>query len=189
MAVRSNSNDKFRPTIVSSSESTSLVAQKMLEKSKLQNQLMLNLEQKSLFNKRSVLSDLSQLELTDFPMLNLTELREITLGSYQLRRAPNYLREHVSEEGDYTLPDVRDETGLLKVKNQSRHTQSTLHMVWVKYSSALSSDGEKMNGTALVGRRLWCICLTTANQQKNINVFVFEYHFNTSIFSVCLQDK
>ena len=78
----------FRPPIVSSSESASLVAQKMLEKSKFPNQLMLYVEQKSLFNKRSVLSNLSQLELTDFPMLDLTELREITLDVYQLCQAP-----------------------------------------------------------------------------------------------------
>ena len=103
----------------------------MLEKSKLPNQLMLYLEQKSLFNKRSVLSNLSQLELTDFPTLNLTELREITLGVYQLCQAPNYSREHVSEEGDYIFSAVSDETGLLKVKIQSRHTQSTLHTVSV----------------------------------------------------------
>ena len=157
--------NKFRPPIVSSSESASLVAQKMLEKSKLPNQLMLYLEQNSLFNKRSVLSNLSQLELTDFPTINLTELREITLGVYQLCQAPNYSREHVSEEGDYIFSAVSDETGLLKVKIQSRHTQSTLHTVWVKYS-AQSSDGEKINGwycTCKVGARVVGCCAHVAS--------------------------
>ena len=156
---------KFRPPIVSSSESASLLAQKMLERSKLPNQLMLYLEQKSLFNKRSVLSNLCQLELNDFPMLNLTELREITLGVYQLCQAPNYSREHISQEGDYIFSAVNDEPGLLKVKIQSRHTQSTLHTVWVKYS-AQSSDSEKVNGwycTCKVGARVVGCCAHVAS--------------------------
>ena len=157
--------NKFRPPIVSSSESASLVAQKMLQKSKLPNQLLLYLEQKSLLNKRSVLSNLSQLELTDFPTLNLTELREITLGVYQLSQAPNYSREHVNEEGDYIFSAVNDETGLLKVKIQSRHTQATLHTVWIKYT-ALSRDGEKISGwycTCKVGARVVGCCAHVAS--------------------------
>ena len=71
--------NKFRPLIESSSESASLFAQKMLERSKLPNQLMSYLEQKSIFNKRSVLSNLCHLELKYFPTFNLTDCVRLLL--------------------------------------------------------------------------------------------------------------
>ena len=156
--------NKFRPPIVHSGEYASLIAQKMLEKAKLPNQLLIYLERKCLLNKWSVFTDHCQFELDDFPTLNITELREITLGVYQLKQAPNYSREHVSEEGDYTFAAVRDEPCLVRVKIQSRHTQATLHTVWVRYSS--SDDSEKIGGwycTCKVGTRVVGCCAHVAS--------------------------
>ena len=156
--------NKFRPLKVNSGEYASLVAQKMLEKAKPPNQLLIYLEGKCSLTKRSVFTDLCQFELDDFPTLNITELRKITLGVNQLKQAPNYSREHVSEEGDYTFAAVRDEPCLLRVKLLSRHTQAILHKVWVRYSS--SDDNENIGGwycTCKVGTRVVGYCAHVAS--------------------------
>jgi hypothetical protein len=53
----------------------------------MDNELKIYLEQNNLITKRSInYSPIESTDLTDFPELSLDELREITMGVYQMNR-------------------------------------------------------------------------------------------------------
>ena len=150
--------NKYRSVLIDVNKGSEL-AQKMLQKSKERNKLLSYLENKKLLQKRTCYAPIGAADeiLADFPIISLDELREITMGVYQLKLAPNYSREHQSEEGDYELLVHKENATLLKVKIQSRHTNSCQHSVWIEYNSL---DGENpidgwyctcKNGARVVG--------------------------------------
>ncbi|CAC5382290.1 unnamed protein product [Mytilus coruscus] len=73
-------------------------------------------------------------ELADFPVLSMDKLREITMGVYQLKQAPNYVREHEGEDGKFELYVCKIKENLLKIKIQSRHSNKLSHTVFISYS-------------------------------------------------------
>ena len=69
----------------------------------MDNELKIYLEQNNLITKRSNYSPIESTYLTDFPELSLDELREITIDVYQMKQAPCYTNEHLTEDGLYEL--------------------------------------------------------------------------------------
>ncbi|VDH95598.1 Hypothetical predicted protein [Mytilus galloprovincialis] len=67
----------------------------MLEKCKKGNAIQKMVTEEGLLTKRTIykLVDASNVldELADFPVLSMDKLREITMGVYQLKQAPNYV--------------------------------------------------------------------------------------------------
>jgi hypothetical protein len=74
-------------------------------------------------------------DLTDFPVLTMDDLRDLTMGVYQLKQAPKYTREHI--EPEYELFLVKDDSNLIKCKIQSRYTNSAVHTLWVAAQAML----------------------------------------------------
>jgi hypothetical protein len=69
----------------------------------------------------------------EFPRLSIDQLRELTLGVYQLKQARSYTQEHFSQDGSYELLLHKQCEGVLRVKIQSRHTQSKSYNLWIGY--------------------------------------------------------
>lgn len=67
-----------------------------------------------------------------FPKLNLQEIRDITMGVYQLKLAPRYTESHINYE-NYTLQICKDRPNLLRVKLSSRHSSSKAYSLWIEY--------------------------------------------------------
>ena len=132
--------NKYRSSLIDVSKGSEL-AQKMLQKSNEGNKLQSFLEEKNLLQKRTCYTPIKAADkiLTDFPVMSLDDLRSITMGVYQLKQAPSYSREHLSEEGQYDLLVHKENPSVLKIKIQSRHTNSCQHSVWIEYNT---SDGE-----------------------------------------------
>ena len=111
------------------------LAQQMLEKSRQNNNIKTMVEEENLMRKRTVYQTVNSFDLTDFPVLTLDDLRELTMGIYQIKQAPLYTREHLAEEsGLYELHLVRDKPNLIRCKIQSRHTNSAVHTLWIEYN-------------------------------------------------------
>jgi hypothetical protein len=77
---------------------------------------------------------INSFDLTDFPVLTMDELRDLTMRVYQLKQAPQYAREHI--EPEYELFLVKNDPNLIRCKIQSRHTNSAVHTLWVEFSSS-----------------------------------------------------
>ena len=123
----------FRPQTLSIDASSNEIANEMLRKANMDNELKIYLEQNNLITKRSNYSPIECADLTDFPELSIDELREITMGVYQIKQAPCYTNEHLTEDGLYELLLFKEAIGIIKVKIQSRHSKNVTHILWIQY--------------------------------------------------------
>lgn len=88
----------------------------------------------------------------DFPKLEWEDLKKMTLGSYQLRIAERYNKEHLNSSGQYGILLHRDSPDIIRGQIQSRFQRSKTHSCWVKYSPGVDGlDGIK---------GLYCSCKT-----------------------------
>ena len=65
---------------------------------------------------------IDETDLSDFPQLTESELRDKTMGVYQPEQADSYTEEHISDTGQYKIMVHKKEAGIRKAKIQSRHT-------------------------------------------------------------------
>ncbi|CAC5365558.1 unnamed protein product [Mytilus coruscus] len=72
--------------------------------------------------------------MLDFPKLTLKEIRDITMGVYQLKLAARYTESHINDD-NYTLQVCKDRPNLLRVKLSSRHLSSKTYSLWIEYSN------------------------------------------------------
>jgi len=51
---------------------------------------------------------MEQQSQTDFPRLSIEDIKYLTLGTYQIKQALKYTREHVSKTGNYEFQVCQD---------------------------------------------------------------------------------
>lgn len=155
--------NRFRSTFSPTENSDTLdqLTLTMLQKSKEPNRLLQYLQENELLNKRTVYTELKDCDhiLHNFPKLSLDDLRNITLGVYQLKQAASYTKEHLTDCGLYELFVHKEQSNILKVKIQSRHVRSTIHTLWLQFDS--SNKQEPIQGwycTCKAGARVVGCC-------------------------------
>lgn len=181
--------NKYRaPLNTGDAESDQLLGAKMKHLAKQKNTLIERIENENLARRTG---DWKKMDADDavpnFPTMTEEELRNITLGVYQLKMARGYAQEHLNEEGDYAIVVNVDVPNILRVAIQSRHTSSKKYMVWIEYGEVLVTAwycqcraGARVVGTCahvstviwylsharhtgnLVGVRNWCSSLEDA---------------------------
>ena len=73
--------------------------------------------------------------LQDFPRLTMQDLQRITIGVYQLKQAASYTRKHLNEDRDYILYTHKEDSGIIRIKIQSRHINSKQYQLWIQYET------------------------------------------------------
>ncbi|CAF1193920.1 unnamed protein product [Didymodactylos carnosus] len=63
--------------------------------------------------------------LSDFPLLSMEQLNDLTFGIFQLKQAKSYTIEHLSADGQYVVKVGKQRPDLIKAKIQSRHKNLT----------------------------------------------------------------
>ncbi|XP_052695575.1 uncharacterized protein LOC128173959 [Crassostrea angulata] len=94
--------NKYRPPLSSGDEENGLqTAAKMRHLSTQTNLLQIEVESNNLQKKRYVWRkiDDENIDIPDFPQYTEEEIRELTLGVYQVKLAKHYTQEHMSQEG------------------------------------------------------------------------------------------
>ena len=76
----------------------------------------------------------------EFPVLSKAELQMLTFGTYQLKQAKSYTREHLSNDGDYNINIHNQAPGLLRIRIQSRHINAKRYFCWVEYRTANADE-------------------------------------------------
>lgn len=78
--------------------------------------------------------DEADADLDDFPRYTEDEVRELTLGVYQVKLAKHYSAEHTNQDGTYEIWIDKQLPGLLVSKLQSRHISNCRYQCWIRYS-------------------------------------------------------
>ena len=124
----------FRPPLISTDESDAELARDMLRKAEeKRNHLFCRVERGHLSSrgKWTVLD--SEEAVPEFPKLTQADLRALTFGTYQLKQAKSYTKEHMSEEGDYDIEVHNQAPGMLRGRIQSRHINAKRYFCWIEY--------------------------------------------------------
>ena len=126
--------NKYMPPLSSpaSVEQDQAVAAKMLTQCGKVNALKEMIEEKKLPKRGKCWKSAEDMPLEDFPKMTEEQLRELTLGVYQLRLSPSYIQEHL--DGNCDINFFAEDPYLLCVKMQSRHVSSRAYMLWIKYT-------------------------------------------------------
>ena len=126
-------NKFMKPLVSCNEESETLLGCKMLVLSKQNNLLMENVKSNGWDKMRANWKVINDVSLS-FPCLDEEDLRNITLGVYQLKLAKSYSEEHLNPEGEYQVFVSGIKEGLLMGKIQSRHTSQKQYKLWVEYN-------------------------------------------------------
>ena len=110
-----------------------LTARRMLDRVSKTNELQQLVEENHLERRSAQWESADECQISDFPKLDDTMLRLLTLGTYQLKMSSSYIQEFVG--GDCIIQLFRENDGLLRVRLQSRHVSSKTYLVWIKYDS------------------------------------------------------
>lgn len=125
--------NKYRaPLSYGEVESDDILGCKMMYLAKQINQLQEHIENSNIAARRSKWQKVDESDLM-FPMMTEEELRNITLGVYQLKLARSYSQEHMIEEGGYEVYVCKVEENIISAKIQSRHTSSKSHQLWIRF--------------------------------------------------------
>lgn len=173
-------NEFFRPPTPDSDEP--FIAQLMKSQLTKENALRKLVDEKNLERVTTQFEKLNAEELSEFPRLEIEDLKYLTLGSYQLKQSLGYYSEHISKHGVFLVEKHKEISGLIRCKLQSRHSNRSTYTAFVKYES--SAEGRESitgytcqckNGLRTVGM---CSHVTTIiwylghgrYQQRNYNV-------------------
>lgn len=114
-----------------------LTAARLISMSRRENLLQARVEEEGLdhLTKSSGWALLSEPGVVpDFPKLDESDLRTLTVGVYQLKLAPSYVQEHLDEHGNFDIFVREQSPGLLCIKIQSRHMSAIRYKCWVGYN-------------------------------------------------------
>ena len=114
----------------------------------------------------------------DFPQYTEEDIRELTLGVYQLKLAKSYTQEHLNENGEYDIFVSDEDPSLLCAKIQSRHISAKKRMCWIGHENGHISSwyckcksGARVVGTcAHVTSVIWYLAFArhTGNDSKGV---------------------
>ena len=66
---------------------------------------------------------------------NVSRPANLTFGSYQLKQAKFYTKEHMSEEGNYNIDVHAQAPGMPRCRIQSRHINAKRYFCWIEYNT------------------------------------------------------
>lgn len=140
----------FKPPLANHDPKGVNIAKEMLQRSKLENHVKLIVEENNLLRRKSSYKNITEENenINDFPKLSLDDLRQLTLGVYQLKQAPYYTAEHMVDDGLYSLLLCKELANLIRVKIQYRHSNCTNGIIYG--SNILQSIQQLQDGTAHV---------------------------------------
>ena len=131
--------NRYKPSLVSCTTDDEAIGLKMLALAKKPNNLETRIVNENLNQKKTIWSKLDSADTAlDFPILSENDIRNLTLGIYQLKQAKSYTYEHINESGDYSVSVSNIIPGLLRAQLQSRHVSSKKYFVYVQYDNCLN---------------------------------------------------
>uniref|UniRef100_A0A6P7FY48 Uncharacterized protein LOC114333950 n=1 Tax=Diabrotica virgifera virgifera TaxID=50390 RepID=A0A6P7FY48_DIAVI len=91
--------------------------------------------------------NLDELILPEFPILSLQQIRDLTIGIYQVKLAPSYIQDKLQRENieHFTFQTLLEEQGLFRARIYSRFRQATKHQLWIAFQPLhLENDGDNI---------------------------------------------
>jgi len=124
----------FSPPLFTETPFNEKVAELVASHVDEENTLMSRVLEENWRQKRVVWENADEDSVLGFPSMTEEDLKEITLGTYQIAMGLRYNHQHYSNTGSYTFQIHKEEIGIIRVKMQSRFSKATHHFVWIQFS-------------------------------------------------------
>lgn len=110
-------------------------AENLLERSREENRLKVTVENENLLRRHGRFVSLENNHIPDFPRLTLEYLRDLTVGTYQLKLAPSYIQDTTQRERNDDLQiDVANQlANTIRLRIWSRFQNRVKHQIWIEY--------------------------------------------------------
>lgn len=150
--------NKYHP-MIQMQDATIDLARSMLEKRNEVNIVQARVEFEGLGTRRGQWTPLEEVDLPLFPRLTLDQLRQFTIGSFQIRLAPSYIQDNAQAEREAQFQvDLLHEPGFIRVRMYSRFRNATRHQLWISYIE--NGEREALEDHPLQGH--YCTCQSGA---------------------------
>ena len=188
--------NKYFPPLVQPTDFHDLITEKIASHSANTNALKEEVERLGLRRMTPSWRKATPSSVPDFPQLSWQDLKEITLGTFQLKMAKLYNADHLKAGDEFGIFLHRATTQILRVQIRSRFRRSHSYPVWVRYSPRVNGVAgiEGVYCGCKVGERNLGCCshCTSVNIYlslllQSINVYqelLFMYILSTFYFSV-----
>ena len=152
--------NKYHP-LISMEGANAELAQELLHKSKEVNVVHARVEIERLCYRNAMWIHLNDEHLHNFPHLTLEYLRDLTIGTFQVRLARSYVQDKMQRDDteEFQLDSLLDEPGLIRVRVFSRFRNATKHQIFIAYN-ILESDGVDDDTEPILG--YYCTCKSGA---------------------------
>lgn len=138
----------FCPNIFNEKDDHMILADRALERAKQSNELQLKVITEKLDTKTACWLPASMETFPNFPALSLADLKNITLGVYQVNLAEYYAAQQVKAKG-FEMQIHKDVGSLIRGQIKSRFSKK-IHKLWIEF------DNEKEGAAAITG--YYCKC-------------------------------
>ncbi|KAK3109143.1 hypothetical protein FSP39_023866 [Pinctada imbricata] len=124
----------FRPPLYKEAEDDLAIAQKMVQSSKVRQNLLADRVKSGTLSSRGRWTPINEVDNSfRFPRLSEEYLRSLTCGVYQLKQASSYTKEHLDDYGDYSFDIHHLAEGMIRVRIQSRHISAKRYFLWIEF--------------------------------------------------------
>lgn len=147
--------NKFKGPRIIENKNSCVVAEKMLEKINMGNDLMKYIQNFPRLSKKNCITDPQQI---DFPILTEEYLSDLSFGSYQLKQAKSYVNEHLKNDGNYSFEIFNEHKGLIRTKVNSRHSSKNVYNTWIRFNQNEKTPVKDWYCTCRSGARVVGCC-------------------------------
>ena len=103
-----------------------------------------------------------------FPKVSLDELRLLFFGTYQIKRARTYVKEHFDTDSDFIVEIDNSIDDIVRCSIQSRHSNANRYKAWIQYSLTgdpirawycqCKAGGRTVGCCAHIASVIWYLC-------------------------------
>lgn len=156
--------NRYHPTIIMQDADIQL-ARRMIERANMPNVIQARVELENLTRRNGQWEQLDGQDLLDFPELDLDYLRDLTIGTYQLKLSSSYIQDKLVRDNDDQLQlDVNiNEPGFIRVRVYSRFRNATKHQLFIAYRvNDENNHNNDENDDVILG--YYCTCQSGARR-------------------------
>ena len=145
--------NKFSPPINPSKPEDVPQAALILERERMPNCLVERVTEERWSRQRVNWIRGNATDLADFPHLSEDDIKELTIGVYQLKLAPSYTAHHL-RGGEFNYSYHRQTPNIVRVRMESRFDLGRFHNIFIEYST----DPQLRGAQSIAGYCCSCEC-------------------------------
>lgn len=151
--------NRYHPVIIMQDADVEY-AREMIRRSRLVNVVQARVEVDNLTRRNAQWVRLDE-GIVDFPVLELNYLRDLTVGTYQVKLSPSYIQDKLIRDNDeqFQFDQNINEPGFLRIRIYSRFRNATRHQTFIAYAVHDDSDeDEEYVDDPIIGYYCTCQC-------------------------------